>query len=98
MRFTPLLLILPLLAGCQKYGYDIVQPPTTPLHITSDDWQRLSADPLSYRFRAMESHLIVEIYNTDKSPLRLLGDRSYIITPAHQSISLQTQSIAPGTF
>jgi hypothetical protein len=99
MRVIPFILLgLTLFSGCAKYNYDITQPPSSQLHITPDAWQRVSIGPVSYHFRTMESHLIIQVYNTTDGPLRILGDRSYIITPAKQSIPLESQSIAPGTF
>lgn len=98
MRFSLLLLFASLLCGCSTYNYDILQPESAHLRITTSDWQTLPSGPVSYHFRAVESHLVIQIYNTTSDPLRLLGDRSYIVTPSSQSIPLDTQTIAPGAF
>lgn len=93
----PLLLLATLATGCAKYDYDILQPESSHARI-GDDWQRVAAGPVTYRFRAVETHLVVQIYNTTDRPVRILGDRSYVVTPADQSIPLASQSIAPGSY
>jgi hypothetical protein len=95
---TPLLLLIALGTGCATYHYDIVRPESSRGRIGEDGWQRVEAGQVAYRFRSVENHLVVQVVNASGAPVRVLGDRSYVVTPGNQSIPLETQSIAPGTF
>ena len=83
--------------GCAKYNYDITQPESARLRV-GKQWQRVAAGPVTYRMITVDNHLVIQCYNTTKDPMRVLGDRSYIVTPANQSIPLPSQTIAPGSY
>lgn len=94
---TPLLLLLVLVGGCARYQYDIVRPEDARQRI-GKEWRRVDRGPVYFRLRTVDNHLLVHVYNASEDPIRVLGDRSYIVTPVGRSIPLPTQTIAPGAF
>ena len=92
------ILLLPLLmTGCAKYEYDLVQPPDLARHI-GPKWENLRLPPLEYHFRTVETRLVLHIENPTPDPIRIVGDRSYIITPGGQSHPQPSQTIAPESY
>jgi hypothetical protein len=84
-------------SGCAKYEYDLVQPPELARHV-GDTWTVATIDPLEYRLRTYENHLIVQVWNHSTEPIQLLGDRSVVVDPKGQSHPLRSQAIAPNSY
>lgn len=95
----PLALAALLGGGCAKYEYALLQPPEAAGVVAGhEDFAEVERDPLTYRFRAREGRLVVQIYNPTPDPVRLLGDRSVAVDPDGQSHPLPTQTIAPDSY
>jgi hypothetical protein len=90
-------LLAPLLEGCARYEYDLVQPPELARHIGKAD-EVVPVDPLEYRLRTVENRLVVHVINPTDEPVTLIGPQSYIVSPGGQSHPLRPQTIAPHTF
>jgi hypothetical protein len=89
---------LPLLAGCAHYEYDLIRPPEIAQHIGTTSNANFTLGPLHYVLRAYDNYLVMQIYNQTDAPIRLLGDRSYVVDPKTQSHPLRSQTIAPHSF
>jgi hypothetical protein len=100
-RIIPILIsacFLPFFAGCAHYEYDLVQPPEVAQHIGTQHNVNLTLGPLHYLLDAYDNYLVMRIYNETDAPIRLLGDRSFVVDPKSQSHPFQTQTIAPHAF
>jgi hypothetical protein len=95
---TFLLAATMLLGGCAHYEYDILQPAELAGHTGSDSDTVIARDPLIYRMRSYENYLIIRLYNPTADPIRILGDRSYIVDPQGQSHPVPSQTIGPHAF
>jgi hypothetical protein len=84
--------------GCARYEYDLVHPQELAQHIGRDKTVEVTREPLNYRFRTVESRLVMQVYNPTTAPVRLLGDQSTVVDPRGQSHPSRGQSIAPGSF
>lgn len=84
--------------GCTRYEYDITRPTDLSRHIGSQADQVVPRDPLEYRFRTVDSRLVVRIFNPTDIPVTLLGQRSSVVDPEGQSHPLSTQTISPQSF
>jgi hypothetical protein len=89
---------LPLFVGCAHYEYDLVHPPEVTQHIGTKANVNVTLGPLYYVLRAYDNYLVMQIYNQTDVPIRLLGDRSYVVDPKTQSHPLRNQTIAPHSF
>ena len=92
------LLWIPLLGGCARYEFDLVEPAELARHISSKAEAVVPLDPLEYRLRAVEGRLVMNILNPTDDPVTLLGAQSYVVAPSGQSHPLRSQTIAPHTF
>ena len=102
-NFTPVftaisMTLLGVLGGCASTTYDIVEPPNFARQISGDSDSVVEINPLAYRFRAVEGHLVVRIYNPGDDGISILGADSYVVDPQGQSHAVASQSIPPGTF
>lgn len=84
--------------GCARYEYDITRPTDLVGHIGAKTDQTVRRDPLEYRFRTLDSRLVVRIFNPTDTPVTLLGQRSSAVDPDGQSHPLTTQTISPQSF
>jgi hypothetical protein len=91
-------LCLPLCVGCAHYEYDLVSPPQVAQHIGTQANANITLGPLHYVLRADENYLVMRIYNETDAPVRLLGDRSFVVDQNSQSRPLQSQAIGPHSF
>lgn len=92
--FTCLLLLL-VTAGCARYEYDIVAPPDLRTHVGAKTDAVTTLDPLVYRWRTVDSRLVVRVFNPTDKPIQLLGEKSTVVAPTGQSHPLRGQTIAP---
>src|SRR3954466_12994253 len=88
MRFA-LLLSLLLATGCTHFEYELVRPADFAQHIGTKEDVTVSLDPLEYRFRSYEDHLVIRIYNPTDEPIKLIGDESSTVDPQGQSHPLR---------
>jgi hypothetical protein len=93
----PLALIL-FTAGCAHYEYDLVSPADLARHVGAKADEIVRVDPLEYRLRSYDNHLVVQVFNPTSDGVTLLGDQSYAVDPGGQSHPLRGQTIAPDTF
>jgi hypothetical protein len=91
------LLLIPLLGGCARYEYDLVEPAELARHIGKAE-EVVPVDPLEYRLRTVENRLVIHVVNPTDEPVTLVGPQSYIVSPGGQSHPLRAQTIAPNTF
>lgn len=103
MRRPPIIVLLALtllstLSGCARYEYDIVQPADLAQHMGSDGDVVFARDPLLYRMRTYENHLVIQIHNPTTQPITLMGGQSFVVDPQGQSHPLRTRTIAPDAF
>jgi hypothetical protein len=95
MAFLPTL--LGVAGGCATSAFDLVQPRELSRHIGGGSDTLLEAGPLTYRFRAVEDHLVIRIYNPGDQPVTLLPG-SDVVDPQGRSHPLAAQVIGPGAF
>lgn len=95
-----LAMILSLLSavGCTHYEYDLVRPPDVAQHIGTKEDVIVTVDPLEYRFRSYEDHLIVRVFNPTDDPIQLLGAQSTAVDPKGQSHPLRSATIESHSF
>lgn len=84
--------------GCARYEYDLVQPTQFAQHVGGNADAVVSQNPLIYRMRSYENHLVVQVQNPTGQPVQLLGGRSFVVDPQGQSHPLRTETIAPQSF
>jgi hypothetical protein len=96
MRLALLLSLL--LAGCTHYEFDIIHPPQLTQHVGTKSDAIATLDPLEYRFRSYEDHLIIRVFNPTDEPIKLLGDQSAVVDPEGQSHPLRSATIESHSF
>jgi hypothetical protein len=96
LTFIPICVMF--LTGCAHYEFNVVSPPDLRRHVGVERDTVFHLDPLEYRLRADENHLVVRIFNTSPDMIRLLGDQSSVVDPSGQSHPLRTQAIAPRAY
>jgi hypothetical protein len=84
--------------GCARYEYDLIEPPPLARHIGSQADTVFELDPLVYRLRSYDNHLVVRIFNPTTELISLHGDASYVVDPTGQKHPISSQSIAPSTY
>lgn len=84
--------------GCSSYEYDVVRPTELARHVGADQWETVEREPLRYRLKSAESHLVMEVHNPTDATVQLLGDKSVLVDPSGQSHPLRPQTIAPRSF
>src|SRR5205085_8901999 len=58
----------------------------------------VTIEPLTYRMKTYDDHLVMLIENSTSDPIQLLGDQSSVVGPNGQSHPLRNQSIAPSSY
>jgi hypothetical protein len=84
--------------GCAHYEYDLVAPQDLARRIGSGAFETVRVDPLEYRLRTVENRLVMEIYNPDRDPVTVVGERSYVVDPRGQSHPVRGQTAAPNAY
>src|SRR5262249_1093157 len=97
MRILTTLLLL-FAAGCTHYEFDLVEPQNVATHIGTKADSVVALDPLEYRFRAYEDHLLVRVFNPTDDPIQLIGEQSSVVDPEQQSHPLRSATIEPHSF
>jgi len=97
MRWLTLLSLF-LAVGCAHYEYDITRPADLAQHVGTKQDVTATLDPLEYRFRSYEDHLIVRIFNPTDDPIQLLGEQSAAVDPKGQSHPLHSATIESHSF
>ena len=85
-------------SGCARYEYDIVRPPEAQQHVGGQRDTVVALDPLMYRMRSVENHLVVRIHNPTSDRIQLLGAESFVVDPHGESHPMRAQTIAPHSF
>lgn len=99
MRFASVILLLwAMLGGCAHYEYDIVEPGNLAQHIGSQSDIVFPVDPLTYRLRSYEDHLVIRIFNPTSDAIQLLGNSSYVVDSDGKHHPLPPQLIAPDAY
>lgn len=86
------------LMGCAKYEYHLVSPADLRTHIGTKADAITHLDPLVYRWRTVDSRLVVRVFNRTQDPIQLLGDQSTVVAPTGESHPLRGQTIAPQSY
>jgi hypothetical protein len=94
LALAPLLLLI----GCAHYEYDLLKPEQFARHISTKADEVVTLDPLEYRLRTSDNHLVLQVFNTSDEPIELLGSQSVVVDPSGQSRPLRGQTIAPSSF
>lgn len=85
------------LAGCSQSQYLVVEPEpfarTVGLEHTF-----IARPPLDYQLFTENGRLRVRAVNNTDSPIKILGEESWLVDPTGQSHSLRNQSIPAGSF
>ena len=92
----PVLLVT--MGGCARYEYDVIRPPEVAQHVGSNGDAVIALDPLLYRMRSVENHLVIRIQNPTADRIQLLGAQSFVVDPNGESHPLRSQTIAPNSF
>jgi hypothetical protein len=91
----PLLLIM-LLAGCAPTEFDAAPVDGGPaVRVGNSQDVSFPGDPLVYRMRADEGHLVFWIDNPTNEPVELLGEKSDVTDPEGIAHHLRGRTIAP---
>src|SRR5207248_10060294 len=80
------------------YEYDFTRPPDLTQHIGTNSGVTVTLDPLEYRFRSYEDHLIIRIFNPTDDPIQLLGAQSSAVDPKSQSHPLRSATVESHSF
>lgn len=92
------LLALAAAGGCTKYEYVIVDPPDFAGRITHGEDTVFRSDAAEYVLRAVDSRLVMQIYNFGDAPLSLVGQQSSVVDQYGESHPLPALTIEPGSF
>ena len=92
------LTLLGVAGGCASATYDIVEPSQSARRIAGDSDTLVEMKPVAYRFRSVEDHLVIRIYNPGDVAISVLGPDSYVVDPGGQSHAVVSQTIPPGAF
>ena len=99
MRLSGIILLFStLIGGCASYEYEIIAPADLARRIGSQSDVVVHLDPLVYRLRSYENHLVIRIWNPTPDTIQLRGDLSFIVDPDSQRHPVLPQSIAPETY
>jgi hypothetical protein len=91
----PLLLTI-LLVGCAQTEFDATPAGSEqPVRVENSQDVQFPGDPLVYRMRADEGHLVFWIDNPTNQPVELLGDKSDVTDPEGVAHHLRGRTIAP---
>ncbi len=90
------ILLISLCAGCETIEFDATpQGVGQPIRVTNDQDTQITLQPLTYRMRADEGHLVLWIQNPTSTPVELVGDKSTVIDPNGDPHPLDGQTIFP---
>jgi hypothetical protein len=91
------MLLLCLCSACATIEFDATpQGFGQPIHVGNDQDVEITLQPLTYRMRADEGHLILWIENQSNAAVELVGDKSYVMDPQGQSHPLHDRMILIG--
>jgi hypothetical protein len=93
-----LVLIVPIVAGCTTYEYQLVRPPELSRHIGRNVDQVVQVEPLEYRLRTADNRLVMRVFNPTEDPIELIGPKCSVVDPGGQSHPLRSGTMAPGSF
>jgi hypothetical protein len=98
MRFVAVLIVL-LLTGCARYGYEVVSPEQFQMTVPAQQADSfIERDLMSYALQTADSRLVLRAYNHSDAPVTLLGAESFLVDPQGQSHPLTSMTIAPQSF
>jgi len=96
--FSSLVLGFALLAnfGCTQFEFDVLREGSDqPIHVATSDDTHFANDPLKYRMRADEGHLVMWIDNPTNDSIELLSGKSSVTDPDGVNHPLRGQTIKP---
>src|SRR5581483_12251869 len=91
-------LLLMMVSGCARYEYDVSRPPESAQHVGAQADVVIVRDPVVYRMRTAENHLVIRIQNPTDDRVQLRGAQSFVVDPQGESRPLRSQTIAPHAF
>jgi hypothetical protein len=91
------ILLVSLCAGCETIEFDAAPEGFgQPIRVTNDRDIQITLQPLTYRMRADEGHLVLWIQNPTSFAVELVGDKSVVVDPNGDPHPLEDQTIFPG--
>jgi hypothetical protein len=82
--------------GCAQFEFDVIREGSSePIHVATSDDAHLANDPLQYRMRAADGHLVMWIDNPTSDSIQLLGSKSSVTDPDGADHPLHGQIIGP---
>ena len=82
------------LSGCARYQYVIVEPSEIRQTITKQG-SAVSFPPLEYQLATNRRQLAIRVINESADPIRLVGERSFLVDPTGATRPLPAGTIAP---
>ncbi len=83
--------------GCAHYQYSLLQPGNGP-QIIGKQPLRVEYAPLTYQVAERNHRLAMQIDNPTDTPVRLLAERSYLVTPRGETRPMPAAVIAPHSY
>jgi hypothetical protein len=87
-----------LAGGCARYEYVLLEPGGEQV-VAPRERLAVTYEPMIYRLaRTDRDRLLVRITNTTDQPIRVIGERSYVVDPEGQTHPLGRGTIAPHAY
>jgi hypothetical protein len=92
----PLMMYI-LLGGCAPIGFEAnLEGGGARVEVSDSQDTVITAEPIQFRMRPVESRLVLWIDNLSDTPVELLGNSSEVVDPEGESHPVAGQTIAPG--
>ena len=87
-----------LATGCAKYDYVLLEPGDGEQLIVRDKRLVVPQEPMTYRLGRVDGRLLVRIANPTDEPIRIVGERSYVVDPEGETHPIGGGTIAPHAY
>lgn len=94
LPFAAVLALAGLFSGCARYQYTLVEPGGHRQAIAGAG-AVVAQTPLEYQWAGRDSRLALRIMNPSADPVRLVGEKSYVVDPTGATHPLPGGTIAP---
>lgn len=92
-----LIFVVLTIGGCARYQYVLVEPDNVRQSMTKQA-APVPVAPLEYQFAERDRRLAVRIFNPTGDPIRLIGEKSYVVDPSGATHPLPGGAIAPNGY
>jgi len=89
---------LAMAGGCVNYAYDVTPTGVATFRVPADRFAPIPQGPVDYRFRTIDNHLVVQVWNATHDPVRIVAEKSVVVDPYGRSHGIRPMVIAPGSF